>query len=198
MASRLERLQDWELQSEDGELPPTFPIDYEAEILHTPMLEDVRSASQDWHLDAAQIENILASENAIGFEGFWLGRYETEQSSDASGDISRSPDRNRSIDVHEMFPLLDSTQRTDPPSCKDKMQEQKPKSDLVLYTPLWVRGEGAERAGWCGFCPSWHRLKDSTFVSGSKRDAILCVTNRTPSRTTICNSHMECLPMASK
>jgi len=197
MASRLERLQDRELQSEDGELPSTFPIDYEPEILHSPLLEDVRSASQDWYLDAAQIETILASENAIGFEGFWLGPYDTEQSSDASGDIFKSPDRNSSIDVHDMFPILDSTQRTDPPMCKDR-KRQKPKSDLVLYTPLWVRGEGAERAGWCGFCPSWHRLKDSTFVSGPERDAILCFTNRTPSRTTICNSHTECLPMASK
>lgn len=31
------------------------------------------------------------------------------------------------------------------------------------YTARWVRGEGINRAGWCGMCSSWHRLKDSAY-----------------------------------
>ncbi|KAM0720534.1 hypothetical protein Q7P37_004670 [Cladosporium fusiforme] len=32
-----------------------------------------------------------------------------------------------------------------------------------LYTPTYVRGDGSNRAGWCGNCPSWLTLKDSAY-----------------------------------
>ena len=32
-----------------------------------------------------------------------------------------------------------------------------------LYTPTWVRGDGATRAGWCTLCSTWHTLKDSAY-----------------------------------
>jgi hypothetical protein len=32
-----------------------------------------------------------------------------------------------------------------------------------LYTPPYVRGDGATRAGWCTLCSSWHTLKDSAY-----------------------------------
>lgn len=32
-----------------------------------------------------------------------------------------------------------------------------------LYTPTFVRGDGATRAGWCAHCSSWLTLKDSAY-----------------------------------
>ena len=32
-----------------------------------------------------------------------------------------------------------------------------------LYTPTYVRGDGATRAGWCTICSTWHTLKDSAY-----------------------------------
>lgn len=32
-----------------------------------------------------------------------------------------------------------------------------------LYTPTYVRGDGSNRAGWCGHCASWLTLKDSAY-----------------------------------
>lgn len=31
------------------------------------------------------------------------------------------------------------------------------------YAAAWVRGSGVERSGWCGLCPTWHKLKDSQY-----------------------------------
>lgn len=53
-------------------------------------------------------------------------------------------------------------QRSDPPGTPG-MQRQRPRFEGDLYTAPWVRGEGTERAGWCSFCSTWHRLKDSAF-----------------------------------
>jgi hypothetical protein len=32
-----------------------------------------------------------------------------------------------------------------------------------LYTPTYVRGDGATRAGWCTLCSTWHTLKESAY-----------------------------------
>ena len=54
------------------------------------------------------------------------------------------------------------TSRTDPPNIAD-VQRQWPRFEDDLYTALWVRREGTQREGWCGFCSSWHKLKESAF-----------------------------------
>ena len=59
-----------------------------------------------------------------------------------------------------------STPRTNPPiqsSMIANVQRRNPRFEGDLYTALWVRGEGIERAGWCGFCSSWHKMKDSAY-----------------------------------
>ena len=43
------------------------------------------------------------------------------------------------------------------------VHKQHPRFKSDLYRTLFIRGEGGERAGWCGFCSSWHRLKDSAY-----------------------------------
>ncbi|KAK3055657.1 hypothetical protein LTR09_003578 [Extremus antarcticus] len=55
--------------------------------------------------------------------------------------------------------------RTDPPfACNDqRIQQQRPRFDGDQYTALFVRGQGIDRAGWCGYCSSWHKMKDSAF-----------------------------------
>ena len=58
--------------------------------------------------------------------------------------------------------LLPRTKPTDSMS-DQRLQGQHPRFDGDLYTAEWIRGEGSDRAGWCGFCSSWHRMKDSAF-----------------------------------
>ena len=55
--------------------------------------------------------------------------------------------------------------RLDPPTSQvgGKLRQQSPRFKDDLYTATWVRGEGAQRAGWCGYCSSWHTLKDSAY-----------------------------------
>lgn len=42
-------------------------------------------------------------------------------------------------------------------------RQQSPRFDGDEYAASWVRGSGVERDAWCGFCPTWHRLKDSAY-----------------------------------
>lgn len=42
-------------------------------------------------------------------------------------------------------------------------RKQGPRFQGDLYTAPWVRGEGAERSGWCRFCSIWFKLKDSAY-----------------------------------
>ncbi|CAK4033843.1 Hypothetical predicted protein [Lecanosticta acicola] len=37
------------------------------------------------------------------------------------------------------------------------------RSDDDEYTASWIRGDGNDRAGWCGICRSWHKLKNSAY-----------------------------------
>ena len=57
--------------------------------------------------------------------------------------------------------------RKDPAQLYDEngqpLQKRSPRFNGDLYTPLWIRGEGVNRAAFCGFCDSWHRLKDSAY-----------------------------------
>lgn len=50
----------------------------------------------------------------------------------------------------------------DPPDT-GSLQKQAPRFEGDLYAAPYVKGEGVERAGWCGFCSSWHKLKDSAY-----------------------------------
>ncbi|PPJ51803.1 hypothetical protein CBER1_09439 [Cercospora berteroae] len=54
------------------------------------------------------------------------------------------------------------------PTCPGPLAElmprrQSPRFAGDEYTARWVRGYGTDRAGWCGFCSSWHKLKDSAY-----------------------------------
>lgn len=42
-------------------------------------------------------------------------------------------------------------------------RKQSTRFEQDLYTPSWVRGHGNSRSGWCGYCTSWHTLKDSAY-----------------------------------
>lgn len=82
----------------------------------------------------------------------------------------RAPDINSLCGTSEetttLYPGVSQMQRTNPPGeSGQRLQLQKPRFEGDLYTAPWVRGESAERAGWCGFCSTWHKLKDSAFVS---------------------------------
>lgn len=58
-------------------------------------------------------------------------------------------------------------QRMDPPLVPDAdgtmPRQQSPRFVGDEYTASWICGSGVERVGWCGFCPTWHRLKDSAY-----------------------------------
>ncbi|KAI5370113.1 Putative transcription regulator Rua1 [Septoria linicola] len=55
----------------------------------------------------------------------------------------------------------DPTESDDPDEPTPRRQTPRFAGDE--YTARWVRGEGVNRAGWCGMCSSWHRLKDSAY-----------------------------------
>ncbi|EME49032.1 hypothetical protein DOTSEDRAFT_67915 [Dothistroma septosporum NZE10] len=63
--------------------------------------------------------------------------------------------------------LLGSMKRTDPPLRQTTTgimpHRQNPKSASDEYTARWIKGNGTDRAGWCGLCSSWHKLKDSAY-----------------------------------
>ncbi|QIW96114.1 hypothetical protein AMS68_001632 [Peltaster fructicola] len=42
-------------------------------------------------------------------------------------------------------------------------QRKAQRSAEDLYTPHWVRGNGTQREGWCGWCCAWFTLRDSTY-----------------------------------
>lgn len=42
-------------------------------------------------------------------------------------------------------------------------RKQSARFEQDLYTPAWIRGHGNGRSGWCGYCTSWHTLKDSAY-----------------------------------
>ena len=77
--------------------------------------------------------------------------------------------RSRSMEWAQLagaFPNLSEVRRSEPTaSPEDQLQRQGPRFEGDLYTALWVKGEGTERAGWCGYCPTWHRLNVSNYVS---------------------------------
>lgn len=58
--------------------------------------------------------------------------------------------------------------RLDPPDTHG-LQTQSPRFEGDLYTAPFIKGEGVERAGWCGFCSSWHKLKDSAYWYVNKK-----------------------------
>lgn len=68
--------------------------------------------------------------------------------------------------LQALFPSP-SLPRKDPPCLYDDdgqpLQKQKPRFEGDIYTSLWVKGEGKERSAFCGFCASWHKLKDSSY-----------------------------------
>lgn len=95
-------------------------------------------------------------------------------------------DAQRPVDPHRSFSLSDAprdksesgasipsvglfqaplTSRNDPLASpgEPKCQRQQPRFEHDLYTAQWIRGQGTERAGWCGFCSSFHKMKDSAF-----------------------------------
>lgn len=65
--------------------------------------------------------------------------------------------------AHQAYPIhVPSTQGLSP---NDPLypRQQSTRSKDDLYTPTYVRGDGATRAGWCTRCCSWLTLKDSAY-----------------------------------
>lgn len=87
-----------------------------------------------------------------------------------------SPDNSRLFQSNydpppNMFVYFDKDPLQPPPDDMDPSDlnlvpyQQKPRSDEDLYTPVWVRGYGDERQGWCGLCSPgrWLNLKRSSY-----------------------------------
>ncbi|KAK0935720.1 hypothetical protein LTR29_012722 [Friedmanniomyces endolithicus] len=68
----------------------------------------------------------------------------------------------QSVSVSSLFPDL-SSNRSTPLVHLPHTRSQSPRFEGDLYAALWVSGEGADRTGWCGYCSSWHKLKDSAY-----------------------------------
>lgn len=70
----------------------------------------------------------------------------------------------------DLFAGLDGQQST--PTVSDSMlmalpdvepKPQSPRSESDLYTARWTVGEGKDRRGWCGYCSTYWKLKDSAY-----------------------------------
>ncbi|KAF2767702.1 hypothetical protein EJ03DRAFT_141323 [Teratosphaeria nubilosa] len=78
-------------------------------------------------------------------------------------------------------PLL---RRSDPPETDfvvgvSQPQPQNPRFEGDLYTAQWTRGDGPDRFGWCGYCSSWWRLKDSAYwYHAHYTHGVSCTTGR--------------------
>jgi len=68
----------------------------------------------------------------------------------------------QNVSVASLFPDL-SLDRSTPLAQASRIRRQSPRFEGDLYAALWVSGEGADRIGWCGYCSSWHKLKDSAY-----------------------------------
>ena len=85
-----------------------------------------------------------------------------------------------------VFPDLSLSPRTNPPYSGQRLQVQRPRFEGDLYAATWVQGEGTERAGWCGYCSDWYKLKDSTFVG----------SHPPSNNTTLTDNHVTEVPHA--
>lgn len=135
MGSPYEDLDDWEAYF--------YEVDWTSEYTPT-MWADIDSGT-------------------IQEDKFWLQPHSTSTTTHAS---SSQREATLFVPVSHVFPDLSAVERTTP-SCSSlhNITKRRPRFEGDLYAPQWVRGEGVERAGWCGFCSSWHKLKVSTFVS---------------------------------
>lgn len=105
---------------------------------------------------------IAASTPPLDSVGSITNRPCTYARSTAADQLSVAPETLRAL-----FPSP-SLPRTEPTRLYDDngqllFQQQQPRFEGDLYAALWVRGEGVSREGWCGFCSTWHRLKDSAY-----------------------------------
>ena len=80
----------------------------------------------------------------------------------SSNDISADDNAWQRESVAATFPGL-PLERSVPSFQLECCHQQSVRFKGDLYTATWVRGDGAEREGWCGYCSSWHRLKDSAY-----------------------------------
>jgi hypothetical protein len=77
-------------------------------------------------------------------------------------DLSEPPDLYASLQEEQIPPPPEDMDPSDP-DLKPHKQELRFEGDL--YTPIWVRGHGNKREGWCGICKPgrWLVLKNSAF-----------------------------------
>jgi len=65
-----------------------------------------------------------------------------------------------------LFPSLPS-KRSGPQlfeaNAQPLLKTQDSRFDGDLYTANWVRGDGANREGWCCYCSEWYQLRDSAY-----------------------------------
>ncbi|KAI7000134.1 hypothetical protein KC360_g738 [Hortaea werneckii] len=65
--------------------------------------------------------------------------------------------------LFDKLPPRKSSAAPNSPQYGCTLHEQPTRSPNDLYTAQWVRGERTTRAGWCGYCCTWYRLKDSAY-----------------------------------
>lgn len=118
----------------------------------------------------------------------WQHTPGTEHSGSRSVWSSQNPQADM---ITAVFPDATRLHKSDPPQTHD-VERRKPRCEGDLYTALWIQGKGVERAGWCGYCFTWHKLKDSAFVSVRLDSPRRCQeTDSSRVRTTTCKFTME-------
>jgi len=116
-----------------------------------------------WSATSAQPASTQDLGHGVGYTESSSRSPENFQRSDA---VPRRSRHQKIPPLSEVFPPLprrnvETPSRSPPDSAT--LQKQNPRSDTDIYTAPWVRGDGSDRAGFCAYCSTWHRLKDSAY-----------------------------------
>ncbi|TKA78211.1 hypothetical protein B0A55_03768 [Friedmanniomyces simplex] len=89
-------------------------------------------------------------------------------------------DAAQSVSAAALFPDLSLNRSSpSPPHGHAHMRQQSPRFEGDLYAALWVSGDGAGRTAWCGYCSSWHKLRDSAYWYHMQyTHGVSCLTGR--------------------
>lgn len=162
-------MDDWHSWADLCQWTPDWT--YYAHNSATPTSGAFEAFEGGWSSDMGRTTGAIEPRNTDDGGQVWQEAHvRVQEGSFSTSTYQASLQRESSITSHttvtEAFPDLSTTYKTDPaPLCGLEVHRQKPRFAGDLYTALWVRGEGTERAGWCGFCSTWHKLKDSAYVS---------------------------------
>jgi hypothetical protein len=162
MTSSYRNLDSWETWGEYGwtlendSLPndEVFSIDYGDLASYSHHEQGLAASDMQHHYTGTPGDLAPAAAYIAPHTNAWGQKSESSMSSPATGSFNDA--------TQLLLSFNHLPPRTVPPDTSG-LQRQDPRSEGDLYTAPFIKGEGVERMGWCSFCSSWHKLKDSAY-----------------------------------